>query len=269
MRLRVLACVVGIGAASAVVGSVPAAASACRSLAAVKSFHGHADFTFDGSASGTDASGSPSVAIDLQHQATDVDITLSLKRDNHHGVVLFIGTVSGGTVKLDDSYIHRDQGAGGTAFTGTESLTRSDQSGTAELVFVKKFCTYQFHATYLVHGAAFSVTSSDSNVPTADEVPNPGTVVGESAYGPREQTPGSLKLHGFAVSKAYRACPGAPFVTGESCYLFGGGWAGDFRTLHLCGSLDVSNCDTNGENSEGPFPGQASFHWLLKPTLRK
>jgi len=233
----------------------PSAANACASVASVKSFHGKAQFmNFSETASGQDAGGGGNTTIDLDRIATSLQVDLTRnKLLSRKGIVAFTGTASG-HVSVNDSYQDTGNAHSGAEHYSGPLKNKSPNSGKAWLYFDTRTCTYQAEA-------GFNVKTTFSG----DDAVRPSATVIGLAYGNARHTPASLKLAGAESPHAYYpSCPRTSIVTGHSCYVLSGGWAGDFAILAQCHSLG-GNC---GLNDQQPV-GNATFAWNLKPTYKK
>jgi hypothetical protein len=235
---------------------VPSAASACASLARVKSFHGTAQFmNFSETASGQDAGGGGNTTIDLERDAQSLKVNLTRNTLlSRSGIIAFTGTASGGQVSVKDSYKDTGSGHSGAEDFSGPLKNKSPNSGKAWLYFDTRTCTYQAEAGFTVK-ATF----------TGDETVRPSASVTGLAYGDKRHTPASLKLQGAESPHAYYpSCPRASILAGHSCYVLSGGWAGDFAVLAQCQSAG-GGCGLNDQQSVG----NATFAWALSPTYKK
>lgn len=235
--------------------TAPAAASACRSVAAVKAYQGHLTLGFDAHGGGADIGNGGTYSAQLKRDLGSLEIHLmhkSVIRNAKGTHAIFTGKASGGTVVIDDTF--KDTGV---MWTGKESYTgpltnRLPDFGTAFLIFDLNKCSYQLEVLFNVG------TTLSGNAPWSD--PSATVSVSGTAYTHREAVPSSLKLSGFVQPRVWdRSCPGNPLRSGKSCYTFGGGLVG------LCGSLDLVAANCGPSNT----PADASVAWHLKPTFKK
>lgn len=251
-RSPLLGLVLGACASLALTAAIaPAAASACSSLANVKSFSGHAGLRFNATASGEDPGNGGTETIALSRQASSVEIHLT-HRKLSGGYALFTGKVSGGTVTVDDTFVDTGSTLSGKETYSGPLTNKPPNYGTAFLALDQSTCSYQLTLGY---GVATNFQG--------DEQINPGTSAGASAYSEMEAIPKDFHLIGGAGPDAdINTCPD-PRTTKMSCYDFGGGFAVDFGTLFECHSVVASSCESGGQ-----IPGSTSFIWVLLPTYK-
>ena len=240
--------VAAVCAGVAALSAVPAAASACPSLAGVKAYQGHAAVGFHAQNSGPDVGNGGTYAAQLERNLSSVEIKLKHKKVVRNHVTgshaIFTGKAVGGNVTVDDNF--NDTGA---MFSGQESyngpLGQLPNFGSAFLLLDLNSCHYKLSVSFGVQ-TTFTGTLDSGSHPSVS-----GTV-----YSEREHIPGNLHLVGGAGPNAYgRACPGGdPFLATDSCYEYGGG------TIGLCSTFDVST-----SNCPADPVGTAQFTWVLKP----
>jgi hypothetical protein len=252
MRLRgaTLRLTIGFWVSLAVCAAVPAGASACASLAGVKSFHGSAHMVFGAGAAGEDPGSGGIETVTLNRVATQLKLNLDTKEIGKKDT-LFLGTVSGGTVSVGDSLNNSGDG-----FSGQESYDGAVKPGLGSALLAidhrKGTCQYGLNVGY-------GVTTEFSG----DEEVKPPSEAGATASSGRFGLPDSLKLSAGRPLPAYLDCP--PDETEQvPCYVFSGGWTTDFGTLAECHSVEAVNCSSDTE----PV-GMATLSWSLSPTFAK
>lgn len=210
---------------------------------------------FLATASGQDAGGGGSTTIDLNRNAVHLKINLTRNKFlSRRGIVAFTGTASGGEVSVKDSYQDTGNGHSGAEHYSGPLKNHTPNSGKAWLYFDTRTCKYQAEAGLNVK-ATFS----------GDDAVRPSASVIGLAYSNKKQTPASLKLVGAESPHAYYpSCPRTSIVTGQSCYVLSGGWAGDFALLEQCQSVG-GDCGLNDQQDVG----DATFAWKLSPTYKK
>lgn len=231
--------------------TMPAAASACPSLANVKSFHGLAHMGFDATASGPDDPSnpaSPTETVMLDRSLASLDINLKHKDVTKLGIVIFHGTASGGSVSINDVFTD----SGDSSATSQEHYegglsNQLPNYGAATLFLDRHTCKYQLTVGFSIR------------VQSTGEFQGSGSVAG-GAFSHTKHIPASLKLGGVSAPDAYYGCPDS-FFPGTPCYDFSGGFTTDFMTLFDCHSAQAINCSS----SEGPV-GVATFAWHLQPS---
>ena len=250
MRVRfVVAICASVGALTA----VPAAASACPSLAGVKAFQGHTQLMqFSAQASGPDEPGQPQYgteSVKLARGLTSVNIKLNHKMVTRLGVVFFTGKASGGNVTVNDTFDDSRESTAHSEYNYQHSLSNKRPNfGSATLLLDPKKCKYELTV-------GFSITAMFNG-----EIQGSDTVAG-AAYSDREHIPASLKLDGAVAPHAYHGGCSDSLFSGTPCYDFSGGFANDFMTLFDCHSAQAVSCSS----SDGPV-GIAHFAWALKPS---
>ncbi len=251
-RTWALRLTLGLGLSLAVCAAMPAGASACASLAGVKSFHGSAQMAFAVAATGEDPGEGGIETITLNRVATGLKVNLDDK-DLGKKDTLFDGKVSGGNVSVGDTFNNSDDG-----FTGQETyngpVTNSLPGYGSAFVTIdhrKNMCRY---AVVIGYGATTEFSGDE-------EVKPPPTVGATASSGP-VPVPDSLQLSDSRSLPAYLSC--ANETVPEACFDFGGGWMTEFATLALCHSVEAVNC-----SSDTAPVGTASFSWNLSPTFER
>ncbi len=251
-RTWALRLTLGLGLSLAVGAVMPAGASACASLAGVKSFHGSAQMAFAVAATGEDPGQGGIETITLNRVATGLKVNLD-EKDLGRKDTLFDGKVSGGNVSVADTFNNTGDG-----FTGQETYNgpvTNDLPGYGAAFLAidhrKSTCRY---AVVIGYGATTEFSG--------DEEVKPPPTVGASASSGPVPIPDTLKLSDSRSLPAYLSC--ADETIPEACFDFGGGWMSEFATLALCHSVEAVNCSNDTE----PV-GTASFSWNLSPTFER
>jgi hypothetical protein len=233
----------------AAMAPTPAAASNCRRLKHVKSFHGHISFNFDGSASGSDPDSGGTETIDLHEHFQGVEVKLHRLPSNPAlpNLHQFVGDASGGNVSVQDSFENTGTGLDGQA---TYSGPVSKNGGAAGLTIGRKTCHYRLDPGFYVKPKF----SGDSDV-------NPGFIgfstepnidgVGQGLTLKDDQTGALLEIPCGDADRTYMG----------SCFNLETNWLGDYFRLKECGSLDVSKCKL----TENDPIGHGDTHWHLRP----
>jgi hypothetical protein len=248
--------VAGIAAsmlALALLAPAPAAATACRKLKQVKSFHGQVTVVFHEDASGSDPGSGGQEFIDL-HEAYD-NVGVKLHRDpapglERRGVYLFRGDGSGGKVKIDDTF----ENTGGTGLDGEATYHKplpKKNSGGVDVAIDREKCKY-------VLGPGFHVRpdySGDADV-------NPGLAGFVAAPRPDDVSDGLKLKDGQPLHLFEESCETAGGPAG--CVNLAIGWFGDYFELTQCHSLDTSHCTLNPDKPVGTV----AVAWDLKPTFK-
>jgi hypothetical protein len=228
----------------------PTASAACRSVASVKSFHGNAGLTFSGTESGDDPRNGGTETVSLDREADSLQISLTTRKALLHGVYVFTGKATGGTISVTDTFDNT-----GTTFHGQETYSGPSSTANPNFTTVAAFlstrtCKYQLQV-------GFDTATQYSGDPAVQ----PGASVNGLAYSDRMQIRRDLRLSGSAAPNAYAdSCPGNPFLTGQGCYVFGGGRTTDFEGLAECQSVVAVNCGPAGPR------GSAELAWALSPS---
>jgi hypothetical protein len=246
---------VAVYASVTALGAMPAAASACPSLAGVKSFHGHAHMAFDAQASGPDDPSDPNSrteTVTLDRSLASLDIKLTHKDVTRSGAVIFHGKASGGAVSINDTFDESGDSSIHSLVHYEGGLRNQLPSfGGATLFLYPKGCKYQLTVGFNLRAQSSGEIYGSSGV-------------GGGAYSHTKHIPASLKLGGTAAPDAYYGCPYTLTTGSTSCYEFSGGFATDFMTLFQCHSAQAVNCSS----SDGPV-GVATFAWHLEPSFKK
>ncbi len=233
--------------------AAPPGASACASLAGVKSFHGTAHMVFGAAATGEDPGQGGSETITLNRVATGLKINLD-ERDIGKKDTAFYGKASGGTVSVGDSFNNSGDGFSGQENYNGPVKNSTPQLGSAEVIIDhrKGMCRYDVVVGY-------GVTTEFSG----DEEVKPTSTVGAAAASGPVSLAESLNLSGSIPLPATLNCPDETVPL--RCYDFGGGgWTTEFGTLAQCHSVEAVNCSSDTE----PV-GSATFGWSLSPTFEK
>ena len=203
--LATIACLAG---ASAVALAAPSAASACPSLKHVKSFHGHASIRFSGTASGEDQSSGGSETVTLHHKVAQAQIKLT-DFAREPGRILVAGTVSGGTVTVNDSY---DNTGSDTQGSETYSGPINDPIGTGvELVVDRQTCRWKLGVSVQVKGVSFK-----------GDTANPGTAIYQDADSKWHDISNSLHAVSSDTDHVYYGrCPKRVVKHGRACFTYG------------------------------------------------
>lgn len=260
MRSRFVLSFCAATAVLAVAATQSAYANGCSRVASARSYSGIVHMGFDAQASGPNEPGQPqygieTVTLNRSLQSVKVDLTHKLVVKNRltgrH--VIFSGKASGGNLKIDDTFADtRDNTEGRSSYSG-EVDNRAPNFGQASAVFDLDRCRYQLEVSFNVR-TKFS----------GDDAIRPPLSASGGAYGPVKKVPASLKLNGTSSPDAFHSCTGSPFMTGDACYGFDGGWTTDFMNLKRCGSAQSVNCGPDDQKV-----GDALLAWHLSPSYKK
>jgi hypothetical protein len=235
--------------ALAAIAPTPAAASNCRRLKHVKSFHGHVSFSSDATTSGKDPDSGGTEEIDLHEQFQGVAVKLhELPASTVHPELReFVGEASGGNVSVQDSFENTGTDLSGQALYGGRVSKKN--GGAANLVIDRKNCRYLF-------APGFHVRPTFSGDPGV----NPGGLIGFSALPEYDFARDSLVLKDSQKSHLFEdSC--ANLTLKVSCVNLSTGWLGDYFRLQQCHSLDTSMCTLHPDD---PI-GHGDIHWHLRP----
>ena len=244
--------ILGFCVSMAACAAAPAGASACASLAGVKTFHGTAHMVFAVAASGEDPGNGGVETITLNRVATGLKVNLD-ERDLGKKDTLFDGKASGGNLSVGDTFNNSGDGFSGQETYNGPVTNSLPGYGTAFVVIDHRTNSCRY-AVVVGYGATTEFSG--------DEEVKPPPTVGASASSGPVPVPDSLKLSDSRSLPAYLSC--ANETVPEACFDFGGGWMTEFATLALCHSVEAVNCSSDTE----PV-GTASFSWNLSPTFEK
>ncbi len=252
--LRPVRLLLALSAAAAALAVAPTLASACPSLAGVTAFDGHATMNAGAAGGGADPDTGGTETIQLGEFAQGLNLKLRDKIRGSiggHRVTEFIGTVTGGTLKADDTFDDTGDDAQGE-LTYDGSVPKNH--GTATLYLAQNPCEYKLWVGF---GDISGTYDGDPDI-------NPGDIsgwAGSSGVG----IPNDLKLNGNEMPEFIPTCRTFFLVFQDGCAGLDSGWLSDLIRLYQCHTLDTSGCNPNDEESIGT----GSLSWSLRPTYVK